>query len=90
MATRFTLVALGVALSDQVANAIEAEIRASKLVSGDKLQTEALLIKHFAVSRTVIREPTLRLKSVGLIQTRQGSGVSAMATGFLPLKFDTG
>ena len=73
MATRFTSVALGVALSDQVANAIE-----------------ALLTKHFAVSRTVIREPTLRLKSVGLIQTRQGSGVSAMATGFLPLKFDTG
>ena len=90
MATRFTSVAPGVALSDQVASAIEAEIRASKLVSGDKLPTEAMLVKHFGVSRTVIREAISRLKSLGLIHTRQGSGAFVREAGFSPLQFDAG
>ena len=38
----------------------------------------------------MILEALARLKSIGLIHTRQGSGVFAMATGFLPLQFDAG
>ena len=90
MATRFSSVAPGVALSDQVASAIQAEIRASKLVGGDKLPTEAMLVQQFAVSRTVIREAISRLKSLGLVQTRQGSGAFVKAAGFEPLQFDVG
>ena len=57
----------GVSLSDQVAHAIGAEIRASRLVAGDRLPTEASLVKQFGVSRTVVREAVSRLKSLGLI-----------------------
>ena len=90
MITRFTSLTPSVALSDQVASAIQAEIRASRLVKGDKLPTEAMLVKQFAVSRTVVREAVSRLKSLGLVETRQGSGAFVKAAGFSPLQFDTG
>ncbi len=90
MATRFTTLTPSVALSDQVASAIEAEIRSSRLVEGDKLPTEAMLVKQFAVSRTVVREAVSRLKSLGLVETRQGSGAFVKAAGFSPLQFDAG
>lgn len=90
MATLFTSITPGVALSDQVASAIQDEIRASRLVEGDKLPTEAMLVKQFAVSRTVVREAVSRLKSLGLVETRQGSGAFVKAAGFSPLQFDAG
>ena len=64
----------GVSLSDRVAHAIGADIRASRLVAGDRLPTEASLVKQFGVSRTVVREAVSRLKSLGLVESRQGSG----------------
>ncbi len=88
MTTSFTSLSPGVALSDQVANAISAEIQASRLVEGDRLPTEAVLVKQFAVSRTVVREAVSRLKSLGLVETRQGSGAFVKAAGFSPLRFD--
>ena len=88
MTTRFTSLTPGVALSDQVASAISAEIHASRLVEGDRLPTEAMLVKQFAVSRTVVREAVSRLKSLGLVETRQGSGAFVKAAGFSPLQFD--
>ena len=78
----------GVSLSDQVAHAIGAEIRASRLVAGDRLPTEASLVKQFGVSRTVVREAVSRLKSLGLVESRQGSGAFVKAAGFSPLQFD--
>lgn len=90
MTLRFTSLTPGVALSDQVATAIQDEIRASRLVEGDKLPTEAMLVKQFAVSRTVVREAVSRLKSLGLVETRQGSGAFVKAAGFSPLQFDAG
>ena len=75
-------------LSDQVANALTIEIRSGRLAPGDRLPTEAVLALQFAVSRTVVREAVSRLKSLGLVDSRQGSGVFVRAAGFSPLNFD--
>ena len=90
MTTRFKSLTPGVTLSDQVASAISAEIHASRLVGGDKLPTEAVLVAQFGVSRTVVREAVSRLKSLGLVESRQGSGAFVKAAGFSPLQFDAG
>lgn len=90
MVTRFTSLSPGVALSDQVASAITAEIHSSRLAEGDKLPTEAMLSLQFGVSRTVVREAVSRLKSLGLVESRQGSGAFVKAAGFSPLQFDAG
>lgn len=78
----------GARLSDRVADALEAELRGGRIAAGDRLPTEAALATQFGVSRTVVREAVSRLKSVGLVESRQGSGVYARAAGFSPLNFD--
>lgn len=78
----------GAYLSDQVADVMAARIRAGHLVAGDKLPTEAALVDQFSVSRTVVREALSRLKSLGLVESRQGSGVFVKEIGFSPLNFD--
>jgi len=88
MVTRFNSVTPGAHLSDQVADVLATEIRAGRLAVGDKLPTEAALVEQFAVSRTVIREAVSRLKSLGLVDSRQGSGMYVKDAGFSPLNFD--
>lgn len=88
MPSRFKPTATGARLSDQVADALAAEIRDGRLVAGDKLPTEAALVLRFGVSRTVVREALSRLKSLGLVESRQGSGVYVRAAGPSPLNFD--
>lgn len=88
MVTRFNSVTPGAHLSDQVAGVLATEIRAGRLAVGDKLPTEAALVEQFAVSRTVIREAVSRLKSLGLVDSRQGSGMYVKDAGFSPLNFD--
>ena len=88
MTARFQSITPGVRLSDRVAEALAAEIRAGRLVAGEKLPTEAALVEQFAVSRTVVREAVSRLKSLGLVDSRQGSGMYVCETGFAPLSFD--
>ncbi len=90
MATRFKHLTPSAPLSDQVADAIALEVRTSGLVAGNKLPTEAELTAQFGVSRTVVREAVSRLKSLGLVETRQGSGAFIKAVGFSPLQFDAG
>jgi GntR family transcriptional regulator, transcriptional repressor for pyruvate dehydrogenase complex len=75
-------------LSDQVAQALTREIRSGRLAPGDRLPTEAVLALQFAVSRTVVREAVSQLKSLALVDSRQGSGVFVRAAGFSPLNFD--
>jgi GntR family transcriptional regulator, transcriptional repressor for pyruvate dehydrogenase complex len=75
-------------LSDQVADRLVQEIRSGRLATGDRLPTEAALVQQFAVSRTVVREAVSRLKSLGLVDSRQGSGVYVRAAAFSPLNFD--
>lgn len=77
-----------VPLSQQVADVLILEIRAGRLAVGSKLPTEAALVAQFEVSRTVVREAVSRLKSLGLVDSRQGSGVYVKAVGFSPLNFD--
>ncbi len=84
----FVTVTQGTALSHQVADVLEAEIRSGRLGKDDRLPTEAALVMQFAVSRTVIREAVSRLKSMGLVASRQGSGVYVKGAIFSPLSFD--
>ena len=78
----------GAYLSEQVADVMAADIRAGRLAAGDKLPTQAALVKQFLVSRTVVREAVSRLKSLGLVDSLQGSGVYVKKLGFSPLNFD--
>lgn len=88
MNAQFKPITPGAYLADQVADVLVAEIRAGRLVVGDKLPTEAALVDQFLVSRTVVREAVSRLKSLGLVDSRQGSGVYVKEVGFSPLNFD--
>ena len=90
MSQPFTPVSSGARLSDQVAEQLAAEIRRGGLAPGDKLPTEARLVQQFGVSRTVVREAVSRLKSLGLVDSRQGSGVFVrQPSSFAPLNFET-
>jgi GntR family transcriptional regulator, transcriptional repressor for pyruvate dehydrogenase complex len=88
MTSSFTSVTPSASLSDQVALAISNEIRSARWAIGDKLPTEAVMVTQFGVSRTVVREAISRLKSLGLVDSRQGSGAFVKAAGAVPLQFD--
>lgn len=89
MTTQFSPVSSGDRLSVQVAQQLVAQIREGQLAPGDKLPTEAQLVTQFQVSRTVIREALSRLKSLSLIESRQGSGVYVSAQAAItPLNFE--
>lgn len=88
MTSQFKPISPGAYLSDQMADVMAAKIRAGQLVVGDRLPTEATLADQFSVSRTVVREAMSRLKSLGLVESRQGSGVFVKEIGFSPLNFD--
>jgi GntR family transcriptional repressor for pyruvate dehydrogenase complex len=89
MPQHFTPVSSGARLSDQVAEQLTAEIKQGRLMPGDKLPTEARLVEQFQVSRTVVREAVSRLKSLGLVDSRQGSGVFvSQQLPFAPLHFE--
>jgi len=70
---------LGASLSEKLAEALETSIREGKLKTGEKLPTENALVEKYGVSRTVVREAFSRLKTLGLIETRQGSGAFVKA-----------
>ncbi|MBQ0931824.1 FadR family transcriptional regulator [Ideonella sp. 4Y16] len=65
---------VGARLSEQLADALALSIRDGQLSAGQKLPTEQALVERFGVSRTVVREALSRLKTLGLIESRQGSG----------------
>lgn len=62
-------------LSAGVVDNLRAQIDAGYYAPGDKLPTEPALIEKFKVSRTVVREAVAALRSDGLVESRQGSGV---------------
>jgi GntR family transcriptional regulator, transcriptional repressor for pyruvate dehydrogenase complex len=89
MTSSFTPVSSGARLSDQVAQQLAAQIQRGRIAPGDKLPAEARLVEQFKVSRTVLREAVSRLKSLGLVDSRQGSGVFVSASPpYAPLNFD--
>jgi GntR family transcriptional repressor for pyruvate dehydrogenase complex len=62
-------------LAEQVAGLLRERIAAGKHAPQTRLPSEAALAAQFGVSRTVVREAVSRLKSEGLVSSRQGSGV---------------
>lgn len=84
----FQAMSPGARLSDRVAQTMLAEIDAGHLPTGHKLPTEAGLAQQFKVSRTVIREAVARLKSLGRVSSRQGSGIYVQEAGIPPLNFE--
>ena len=62
-------------LADRVCEALTQLIRGNDFPPGSRLPSEMNMANRFGVSRTVIREAVSRLKSEGLVESRQGSGV---------------
>jgi GntR family transcriptional repressor for pyruvate dehydrogenase complex len=85
---QFQSIGPGARLSDRVAEALSNELRSGRIPPGTRIPTEIALAGQFGVSRTVIREAVSQVKSLGLLASRQGSGVYAQEAGFLPLSFD--
>ena len=79
MSSSFAAIKPAIKLSDQVASALEAEIREGRIQAGDKLPTEAALAQQFEVSRTVVREALQHLQASGLVETFQGRGSYVLA-----------
>ena len=61
-------------LADRVSEALMRKIVGKELPAGAQLPSEQMMAASFGVSRTVVREAISRLKSEGLIDTRQGRG----------------
>jgi GntR family transcriptional regulator, transcriptional repressor for pyruvate dehydrogenase complex len=66
-------------LSQQLVGHLQERIQAGSLQPGDKLPTEAALVREFGVSRTVVREALSRLQASGLAQTQHGVGSFVLA-----------
>jgi len=67
-------------LSSHVSARLEVMIRENNIAVDSKLPTEAALCNMFGVSRTVIREAIAKLKSIGLVDTRQGVGTTVISS----------
>ncbi len=62
-------------LADRVTDALIQLTKGEDFPPGSRLPSEMSMASRFGVSRTVIREAISRLKSDGLVESRQGSGV---------------
>ncbi|MBP6901749.1 MAG: FadR family transcriptional regulator [Burkholderiaceae bacterium] len=62
-------------LSDRLATLLRQRVEAGEFAPEQRLPTEQALALHYGVSRTVVREAVSRLRSSGLLVSRQGSGV---------------
>ncbi|MEM7443241.1 MAG: GntR family transcriptional regulator [Pseudomonadota bacterium] len=59
----------------QIAEQFEAEIRNGLLKPGDRLESQAELMRRFGVSQATVRQALLNLSNQGLVIARQGKGV---------------
>lgn len=62
-------------LTDKLAALLMQRIESGDIAPDERLPTEQRLSEQFGVSRTVVREAVSRLKSIGLLTSRQGAGV---------------
>ncbi len=60
---------------ERIAEQIGEQIRDGRLVRGQKLPTEREMSERFGVGRGVIREAMRMLDAIGLVESRQGSGI---------------
>lgn len=76
-------------LADRLAVLLATQIHSGSLGPGERLPTEAQISATHGVSRSVVREAVHRVKSRGLLVSRQGSGVFVAAPApHRPLEFD--
>jgi DNA-binding FadR family transcriptional regulator len=68
-----------------VQDAIRAFILDNKLRAGDPLPPETDLARQLGVSRNSVREAVKALESLGILETRRGSGLFVQAFSFDPL-----
>lgn len=61
-------------LSDQLYGQILDQIVSGRLKEGDRLPAEKEICEMFGVSRPVVRDALLQLRSDGVVKSRQGSG----------------
>jgi GntR family transcriptional regulator, transcriptional repressor for pyruvate dehydrogenase complex len=61
-------------LAGELARQLAEQIRSERFKAGDRLPTEAELMRQGGVSRTVVREAVAALRAEGLVITRQGVG----------------
>jgi GntR family transcriptional regulator, transcriptional repressor for pyruvate dehydrogenase complex len=61
-------------LVEKIVSALVEYISASNLEAGNKLPSETKLSEMFGVSRLALREALIRLKALGLIEARHGTG----------------
>ena len=61
-------------LVTEVVDSLAGSIREGQLQPGNKLPTEAEIMSHFGVSRTVVREAISKLQASTLVETRHGIG----------------
>jgi GntR family transcriptional repressor for pyruvate dehydrogenase complex len=79
----------GGTLADRVTEALLSKIASEELAPGAQLPSEQTMAIGFGVSRTVVREAVSRLKSEGLIDSRQGRGAFVRADrSDVPLRID--
>lgn len=68
-------------LTDRITATLISRIQSGKYPVHSRLPTENTMVQEFGVSRTVIREAIARLRSEGLIATKQGSGTIVLSDG---------
>lgn len=59
---------------EQVAEALHEKIRSGVLKPGDKLDSVEMLAENFKVGRSAVREALSALRTLGIIEIRQGEG----------------
>jgi len=78
-------------LAEKVASALRSQVVGGNYGEAARLPTESAMSIQFGVSRTVVREAVSRLKSEGLLISRQGSGVFVRTGAHLqPLRIEAG
>jgi DNA-binding FadR family transcriptional regulator len=60
---------------EHIVSQVQREIREGNLPRGARLPTERELAESFGVSRSVVREAIKVLAAIGLVESRQGSGL---------------
>lgn len=66
-------------LVTEVVDSLGDSIREGQLKPGTKLPSEAEIMSHFGVSRTVVREAISKLQASSLVETRHGIGTFVLA-----------
>jgi DNA-binding FadR family transcriptional regulator len=72
-------------LAHSVVDHISGLIRDGRVAPGEKVPSEAEIIRVLGVSRTVVREAMSHLQASGLVETRQGVGTFALARAAQPM-----